>query len=1119
MGSTGDSASKIKPIEETQTLNFNTQLFDSQYFTGEKGGDVNRAQLGKSTVPLYDNVSVKDAVFETQILDLCDDTQPLDDDLDILEHMDTQLIDEFFSNGGDTDKTEVLDESDQLSDGESCRRVSSSRFTSVRVAAFRASGLAARRKSGEGINSDSSLLLISNLHSEEDTIKSDGLIIREEADNGRCTDEVQGLMNGSSCNVGHSTMRKLFDKDCDDEGLASCSKILGDEEMFELPFGDDGLAGLSYIDSQEPGESSQANALACVQRLLDESKVLFDNEFDLRKSSTGKSNIISIAKGPQSLAKKTTDRINQKKRIFEWDDAQEDEGGGDIFRRRKEEFLGIQRSLPKPQRAKGNHTDGCRDKIGNLNVQNEKTVHSDSKMVLHKLKLDGKTLPEAEINIRKNLVNEFDEESNQETLAGRLKAAVTRKDMPEVLSVGLDTQMAAEAMEALVNGDGISNSDGDDVLGNSEDTLKGLQGRKGKKNSRSMRQSVDGDYDIGVSTRQSRKTKSSKQRSTSYQKDYETARIECDMNLVMTRSKRANLDAELSRTNIVKKVRSKTARQTKSVLLDEVDGCHKTVLGGSKSAKRQKLVERHASSVPVARRTRQTLFTSQDTAAEIAFNDCGQEKNCIVDVGAIEETKAGTSVETAKVLEGKRKSSDVVFTQFGELETSTSKMTAMNSGFSCPRRRRSSQRLSGPPTGTCNLDAQFKLSDQPVNIKKSAPLNKRSRSTAKIIMLSELRAKRKTRSSTTVYPDMPCPNFNGELPAETLDKSGLGGVSRNCPSPCGTMVSKDEIAEKKVKQPARQISDYEVHADNLPKEATEPSKSNCVSPVNLTRLVNDASPICISDETLKRSCKKSTCKLSLVREINSLYSTELEYSSQSKELRRRRDLASVRVLFSHHLDEDTIKQQRKILDRLKVPIASSIADATHFIADEFVRTRNMLEAIASGKLVVTHLWLENVGRAKYYIDEQKYILRDSKKEKEIGFNLPVSLEHARQHPLLEGRRVLITPKIKPGKEIISGLVKSVSGQALERVGRSSLKDDTIPDDLLILSCEEDYEVCIPFLEKGAAVYSSELLLNGIVTQKLEYERHQLFADHVKRTRSTIWLKQDDGRFSPVIKPK
>lgn len=82
-------------------------------------------------------------------------------------------------------------------------------------------------------------------------------------------------------------------------------------------------------------------------------------------------------------------------------------------------------------------------------------------------------------------------------------------------------------------------------------------------------------------------------------------------------------------------------------------------------------------------------------------------------------------------------------------------------------------------------------------------------------------------------------------------------------------------------------------------------------------------------------------------------------------------------------------------------MASSIADATHFIANQFVRTRNMLEAIAFGKPVVTHLWIESCGQASCFIDERNYILRDAKKEKELGFSMPVSLAHAIQHPLLK----------------------------------------------------------------------------------------------------------------------
>lgn len=82
-------------------------------------------------------------------------------------------------------------------------------------------------------------------------------------------------------------------------------------------------------------------------------------------------------------------------------------------------------------------------------------------------------------------------------------------------------------------------------------------------------------------------------------------------------------------------------------------------------------------------------------------------------------------------------------------------------------------------------------------------------------------------------------------------------------------------------------------------------------------------------------------------------------------------------------------------------MASSITEATHFVTDEFVRTRNMLEAIALGKPVVTQSWLESCGLACCFLDERNYILRDTKKEKLFGFSMPSSLAHACQRPLLQ----------------------------------------------------------------------------------------------------------------------
>ncbi|XVF32684.1 hypothetical protein REPUB_Repub17cG0103700 [Reevesia pubescens] len=176
--------------------------------------------------------------------------------------------------------------------------------------------------------------------------------------------------------------------------------------------------------------------------------------------------------------------------------------------------------------------------------------------------------------------------------------------------------------------------------------------------------------------------------------------------------------------------------------------------------------------------------------------------------------------------------------------------------------------------------------------------------------------------------------------------------------------------------------------------------------------------------------------------------------------------------------------------------------------DEFVRTRNMLEAIALGKPVVAHLWLDSRGQASCLLDEKNNILRDSKREKEIGFSMAVPLARARQCPLLKvivlGYEIHFKPDIilfgcyqlVPETSTILEYLERLPEKSSSVVETSQKLEATykkIPDDLLILSCE-------PLLENGEAVYSSELLLNGIVIQKLEHERHQLFAQFVKEKR-------------------
>ncbi|GAB4829706.1 hypothetical protein Ancab_019358 [Ancistrocladus abbreviatus] len=345
------------------------------------------------------------------------------------------------------------------------------------------------------------------------------------------------------------------------------------------------------------------------------------------------------------------------------------------------------------------------------------------------------------------------------------------------------------------------------------------------------------------------------------------------------------------------------------------------------------------------------------------------------------------------------------------------------------------------------------------------------------------KAKRRKRSSV-YWKESPCSslskkNSDGRLARHNGGKPSLTEIVHGHNS----VVPWERVDVDPV-PPLKAESNIEVDFRSFASPAEK--KEFAASPIcNMSN--EEVHPTVVTDGYHEQKSKKKVSRSPLTRELVRLGFADSMPDFSSRDLRRRRTMANIRVLLSQNLDEATTKQQRKILMRLGISIASSPPEATHFVTDRFVRTRNMLEFVALGKPVVTHFWLDSCEQAGFCIDERKYILRDLKKEKELGFSLPVSLARASRHPLLEGYRVYVTPNTKPGKEVIASLVKAAHGQVMNAFWDSKMKDNKIPNDVLILSCEEDYSHCTYFLLKGATAYSSELLLNGIIIQKLEFE--------------------------------
>ncbi|XP_058758338.1 uncharacterized protein LOC131631555 [Vicia villosa] len=1223
---------------------------DSSSHSSEEDNDKEN-QYFEDTVPFDDDDTLETEVVnfaeETQVLDIAGETQKLDD----FDDFDTQILEE----GYESERTQVLENSDDevcvddtpcrdsgpdskvvvdqpISESGSDKKQTGSgsvppRFTFIRAESLRQAALAKSNLNLKHTHDQSNSVMGMN---KRESFLGPFEKVREvdrELNHGKHNVEFEGFENESMSNFARTTVRKLFN---DDLPVETNGPSLNNNDFNEgdsldkSPDYHGELERLSYVNSQEPGELSQNKALECVDRFLNSNFMEFNAKANYFTNTEKKSESLPCFKGLQSLSKRINDKSKAKQtEIFDWDDNCEDEGGGDIYLRRKDDFFKGEthrpRSLPGCRKIKSCRPKGDKeDEQSSIPIKRKAAAHSESKLGTHNLKIRDNNKQQATRKLERNIANELDEQFNANCSRGEM-GPNGNEGGQEILDVGLDTQIAAEAMKDLFNTKEIADHVANEAtrvtrsrsayqLNNSstgkmgpitpkEHTRKydrkkigvksdlqtsGLSkkctkktGQREKANVMSRSKNIANELDeqfntncskgemgpngngdgqemlnVGLDTQIAAEameallntvevpdhvandtTRVTRSRST-YQlnnsstgkrgpvtpKEHTGLSKRCtkkdeqyEKGNVMSRSKKSRLNAEGNQTSGANKngriVSPPISERKKSA--EALKGHHNVELNnlesndGGSSVDRKRVHDEVFHCTPIARRTRRSLAVREGAT--------GIDPH---------EKSSGVGLQPSERLGPKSTpgSSDHFAvddtTELCQQEKFASKenVVSVSNGVSVdtldyPRRRRSLRitRFSNHDNGSESLVGDIGKGSS----KSSEPNEDIGKSTAgkrKMRTHSVVKSHVNNYSPSSSRGGMVVPS-DDQMQRKTLESNLNSNVKNNADVLLSTKNLEVTISGESLRDGYK-----------TPDMATT-SPANCKTPVN------DASPVCMGDDYYKQSHKRKfsrACHLKvfrgdLLKELSSLNAIRPELITPSKDSRKRKDMADVRILYSHHLDDDIVKHQKKILARLGVSVASSIADATHFITDQFVRTRNMLEAIAFGKPVVTHLWIESCGQANCFIDERNYILRDDKKEKEFGFSMPVSLARATQHPLLEGRRVFVTSNIKPSKEIISSLITAVHGQAVERVGRSALKDHKIPDDLLILSCEEDYASCVPFLEKGAMVYSSELLLNGIVTQKLEYERHRLFAEHVKKTRSTIWLKRDDRKFTPVTK--
>ncbi|XP_050364509.1 LOW QUALITY PROTEIN: uncharacterized protein LOC126783143 [Argentina anserina] len=754
-------------------------------------------------------------------------------------------------------------------------------------------------------------------------------------------------------------------------------------------------AGLSYVDSQEPGEESQANALGFVDQFVSLNDDLsFDLPgIDIKKTTKVKSLPVTSIKGTQSLAKMVElGSQNEKAKAFEWVDSEED--GAFYFSDKK-----MESSLVNSE---GRERSGIARKEKVRHAYDTKCTRSGDgskeKSIIQNL---HKEITESEGKIENESLNASEDHLDGKPTELQLKPSDEEENVVGMFEVGFDTQIAAEAMEALAYGAHPGH--------NTVDVDSGGAAKNKAHIDQSLQKSDFSNVE-GVSknvNRRNRSTRTPKRAGVLFQKESKKQELGPALaavtNLKRTRffGESCSNSAEANNNLCTESPKSVKTRKLQSAAdYSKGSTVKHQIIESISGVMPRKMEDASNNGIVTYRRKKRSLNAQSPemiSSAEAVSNGLVDKKN---------------KVKKDKIVTYRRK-----------------------------------KRISGKGSHTAYVSFEGKSSRKSCSLNLGLwghPKGKRTRRCSK----------RNLQSSCSFYSISLKNKFDGTL-LETQS---------------GKLVGTDPTFSGK--------------------EYTAPSNSMSGISMGSSKDVSHR----------KKPCNKNSPKSYLMKELIGLGVSGSMPDFASKDLRRRKSMAYVQVLFSQHLGDDIIKQQKKIIARLGLSVASCSMDATHFITDQFARTRNMLEFIALGKPVVTHLWLESCGEANCLISEKSYILRDAKKEKKIGFSMLVSLDCANRCPLLKGRKVFITPNIKPGKEMITSLVKTAQGEPVEQAQIRTAKGKKNLDKLLILSCEEDEAICLPFLEKGVAVYNSELLLNGIVIQRLEYKRHQLFTDVVKKVR-------------------
>ncbi|GAA5969116.1 hypothetical protein JCM3765_002184 [Sporobolomyces pararoseus] len=161
-------------------------------------------------------------------------------------------------------------------------------------------------------------------------------------------------------------------------------------------------------------------------------------------------------------------------------------------------------------------------------------------------------------------------------------------------------------------------------------------------------------------------------------------------------------------------------------------------------------------------------------------------------------------------------------------------------------------------------------------------------------------------------------------------------------------------------------------------------------------------------------------------------------------------------------------------------------EATHLVVKNLSRTEKFLCALPYTPFIVTKKWIDACIDAKELVDETPYLLKDKKKEQELGETLETILNRARtEGKVFNGKTIYITKGVSPGLPTMQRIVQASGGT----IGLNDLKKQhklIIEDSqALVVSSPNERREWEKLASEGIPIYSCEAVFVATMHQVLE----------------------------------